>query len=119
MAPFYAAIWSLFTLRLTNRQVVIRFHFSDPELEYDTYWALARPGKHVEICSSIPDFDVDLFVETDHVTLSSIILSRTTISRELDRGRLFLSGDVVVARTMKHWLVHRTKEEPDEIRQLA
>jgi len=105
--------------KLPNRQVVIRFHFSDPELEYDSYWALARPGKHVEICSSIPDFDVDLYVETDHVTLSSILLSRTTISREVDRGQLFLSGDAVVARTMKHWLSHRTKEDPDEIRQLA
>jgi DNA-binding HxlR family transcriptional regulator len=27
---------------LPNRQVVIRFHFSDPELEYDTYWALVK-----------------------------------------------------------------------------
>ena len=104
---------------LPNRQVVIRFHFDDPELNYDTYWALVRPGKHVEICSSIPDFDVDLYIETDHVTLSSILLSRTTIARELDRGRLFLSGDATVARTMNRWLHHRTKEDRSEIRQLA
>ncbi|MEP5090974.1 MAG: helix-turn-helix domain-containing protein [Paracoccaceae bacterium] len=107
------------TDELPNRQIVIRFHFSDPELEYDTYWALARPGKLVEICTTIPDFDVDLYIESDRVTISSIILSRTTISREVDRGRLFISGDAALSRTMDRWLYHRTKEERSEILQLA
>ncbi|MEP4434014.1 MAG: hypothetical protein ABJ349_17550, partial [Hyphomicrobiales bacterium] len=85
----------------------------------DTYWALARPGKLVEICTTIPDFDVDLYIESDRVTISSIILSRTTISREVDRGRLFISGDAALSRTMDRWLYHRTKEERSEILQLA
>lgn len=104
--------------QLPNRQVVIQFRFSDPGLVYDTYWALSRPGAPVEICSVIPGFDVDLFVETDRISLSSIILSRTTIARELDAGRLFLSGDAVLARTMDRWLYFRTKEDRHEIRQL-
>lgn len=104
---------------LPNRQVVIRFHFSDPELEYDTYWALVRPGSPVEICSAIPGFDVDLYIETDRITLSSILLSRTTIPREVERGGLFLSGDAALSRTMDRWLRHRTKEDRDEILQLA
>lgn len=104
---------------LPDRQVVIRFHFTDPGLEYDTYWALIRPGMQVEICSTIPDFDVDLYVETDRVTLSSILLSRTTIPREIDRDRLFLSGDTLLSRTMDRWLYHRTKESRDEVMQLA
>lgn len=102
-----------------NRQTVIRFHFSDPELDYDTYWALIRPGAEVEICAVIPDFDVDLYVETDKVTLNSIMLSRTTLVREIDRGTLFLSGDAALARTMDRWLFVRTKESRDEILQLA
>jgi DNA-binding HxlR family transcriptional regulator len=104
---------------LPDRQVVIRFHFSNPDLEYNTYWALARPGMPVEICSDIPDFDVDLYVETDHVTLNSIMLSRTTIAREVERGTLFLSGDAALARTMDKWLYHRTKESREEVLQLA
>ena len=101
-----------------KRQVVIQFRFSDPGLDYDTYWALIRPGMHVEICSSIPGFDVDLYIETDKISLTSIILSRTTISRELEAGRLFLSGDALLARTMDRWLHHRTKEDREEIWQL-
>ena len=104
---------------LPRRQIVIRFHFSDPGLEYDTFWALIRPGVEVEICAVIPNFDVDLYIETDQVTLNSIILSRTTISREINRGSLFLSGDVVLSQTMDRWLYLRTKESRDEILQLA
>jgi DNA-binding HxlR family transcriptional regulator len=106
------------TEHLPNRQVTIQFRFSDPELDYNTYWALIRPGAPVEICSSIPGFDIDLFIETDRLSLSSILLSRTTIARELEDGRLFLSGDAILSRTMDRWLYHRTKESRNEILQL-
>ncbi len=107
------------TDQLPNRQVVIQFRFSDPNLKYDTYWVLIRPQTEVEICTSIPGFDVDLYVETDRVSLSAIIMSRTTISRELDAGRLFLSGDALLARTMDRWLYQRTNRVPHKVRQLA
>lgn len=103
---------------LPRRQVVIRFHFNDPELDYDTYWALIRPGLPVEICSTITGFDVDLYVETDKISLPAIMLNRTTIARELEAGRLFLSGDARIARTMDRWLCCRTKEPREEVRQL-
>lgn len=106
------------TEELPKRQVVIQFRFSDPGLAYDTYWALIRPGVATEICTTIPGLDVDLYVETDRVSLSAILLSRTTISRELDQGRLFLSGDALLTRTMDRWLYHRTKEDPSAIWQL-
>ena len=89
---------------LPNRQVVIQFRFTDPGLAYDTYWALCRPGAPVEICSTIPDFDIDVYVETEKVSLVSVLLMRTTISREIEAGRLFLSGDAVLSRTMDRWL---------------
>ena len=103
---------------LPARQVVIQFRFSDPGLDYDTYWVLTRPGMPVEICTDIPGFDIDLFVETDSVSLPAILLGRTTIAREIDTGRLFLSGDARLARTMDRWLYQRTKEDPDEVRLL-
>ena len=103
---------------LPNRQIVIQIRFSDPGLDYNTYWAVVRPGVPCEICSSIPGFDIDLYVETDRISLSAILLSRTTISRELDEGRLFLSGDALLARTMDRWLYRRAKEDPQRVLQL-
>lgn len=89
---------------LPRRRLVIQFRFADPGLEYDTYWALIQPGEAVEICSSIPGFDVDLFVETNRISLLGILLGRTTIARELAEDGLFLSGDAVLSRTMHRWL---------------
>lgn len=92
------------TGNLPNRQVVIQFHFTNPGLAYNTYWALHRPGAPIEICSVIPDFDIDVYVETEKVSLTSILLMRTSISREIEAGRLFLSGDVMLTRSMDRWL---------------
>jgi hypothetical protein len=45
-----------------NRQVVIQVRFSDPELDDNMYWVLARPGVPLETCTEIPGFDIELFV---------------------------------------------------------
>ena len=108
----------IFADELPNRQIVIQFRFSDEGLDYNTYWALIRPGKQPEICTAIPGFDVDLYIETDGVSLAAILLSRATISREIEEGRLFLSGDSLLIRTIDRWLYHRTKENPEDILQL-
>jgi DNA-binding HxlR family transcriptional regulator len=104
---------------LPARQVVIQFHFSDSDSEYSVYWALIRPGAPVEICSVIPGFDIDLYIETSCLSISSIILSRTSISREIEEGRLFMSGEAVLIETMDRWFYQRTHERRDEIRQLG
>ncbi|QMU58956.1 MAG: transcriptional regulator [Boseongicola sp.] len=105
--------------QLPNRQLVFQFRFTDPDLEYSKYWALIRPGFPIEICVTAPSSEIDLFIETNCMSLSSIILSRTTIARELEEGRLFLSGDAMLSRTMDRWFYQRTKENPSEVLQLS
>lgn len=89
---------------LPQRRVVVRFHFTDEGLDYDTYWLLANPGEAVQICTSIPGYEVDLWVETEVRSLSAVFLARSTVARELDAGRMFVSGDALLARTMQRWL---------------
>ena len=101
------------TDELPNRRVVIQFHFQDEGLEYDTYWIVVNPGDPVQLCTSIPGFDVDLWVETTVPSLSAIILARSTVPREIDAGRMFVSGDALLARTMQRWL-YVTDYIPDE-----
>lgn len=90
---------------LPRRRVVMQWRFSDPGLDYDTWWAVIQPGAPVEICTSIPGFEIDLFVETHRQSLLGILMGRTTIAREMERGELYLSGDPVLARTMHRWLL--------------
>jgi DNA-binding HxlR family transcriptional regulator len=89
---------------LPRRRVVMQFRFSDPGLKIDTYWAIIQPGAPVEACSSIPGYDIDLYIETNRVSLQGILLGRATVAGELANGQLYLSGDPVLARTMPRWL---------------
>ncbi|MBF9031979.1 transcriptional regulator [Rhodobacterales bacterium HKCCE3408] len=103
---------------LPPRRVVIQFRFADEGLAYDTYWAVIQPGAKVEICTSIPGFEVDLYVETNVPSLLGIILGRTTIARETDLGELFMSGDALLARTMDRWLPVSEYTDVGEIEQI-
>ncbi len=93
------------TKALPQRRVVMRFHFDDEGLEYDTYWALFNPGAIVEICSTIPDYDIDLYFETSVMSLSAIMIGRSTIAREISHSRLYLSGDPMLERTVNQWFI--------------
>ena len=101
-------MWSMrrqfVTDALPRRRLVMQFHFADADLDYSTYWAILQPGAEPEICTSIPGFDIDLYVETNRVSLHGILLGRATIAGELANGQLYLSGDPVLARTMPQWL---------------
>lgn len=89
---------------LPRRRLVMQFRFADPDLEYSTYWAILQPGAEAEICTSIPGFDIDLYVETNRVSLHGILMGRATIAGELANGQLYLSGDPVLVRTMPQWI---------------
>lgn len=89
---------------LPPRRNVIRFNYSDATSAWSTYWAIANPGQGVEICHSDPGYDVDLYVETEVRVLVGIYLGRRSLAHEIDAGRLFLSGDVRLARSIHKWL---------------
>ena len=91
---------------LPRRRAVIRFHFrDDPPPKYPHYWFVVEPGADLpELCSLDPGRDVDLYVETGVVSLGAILEGRSSIEREKQRGRLFLSGDPGLARSMDRWL---------------
>lgn len=106
------------TTHLPQRRVVIRLHFSDETGPYPTWWFLAEPGSSSEVCIEIPDVDVDLYVETTKLSWNAIYYGRSTVSREIDAGRLFLSGDAVLIRTMEKWLPRSPYADVEGIRML-
>lgn len=91
---------------LPKRRTVIRFQFNDePRPEHPRYWLLTEPGAVLpELCAYDPGLDIDLFIETSTISLGAILTGRTTIESETESGRLFLSGDASVARTVDRWL---------------
>ncbi len=103
-----ALMWKLrreiLVQELPQRRVVIRFHFRNLETDLDTYWLVARPGKEAELCTAVPGFDVDMYVETTPASMSRILMARSSVAREVEREHMFLSGDAQIAKTMDRWL---------------
>lgn len=88
---------------LPQRRVVVQFRFADAEREPDRYWLVAKPGADVDLCTSDPRTDVDLYVETTAVAMAAIMLGRSTTGRETGKGHLFLSGDPRMVRSIDRW----------------
>jgi DNA-binding HxlR family transcriptional regulator len=116
-------MWKLRTVirvdQLPSSRSVIRFHFKDGEGQFDTYWLIAERGCLPEICAYDPGLDIDLYIETTVVALGGIIMGRTTVERESDRGSLFMSGDARLARTIGQWLPVSRHAHTANICQLA
>lgn len=103
---------------LPQRRVVVRFHFADEPGLYKTYYMVAEPGIQCDVCVALPDVDVDLYVELSKLSLNAIFYGRSTVSRELEAGRMYVSGDAVLRRTMEDWLPRSHYAAVDGIRML-
>ena len=89
---------------LPRQRVVIRFNFSDATSPASTYWLISKPGEPIELCASDPGFDVDLYVESAVAVMTGIYLGRRNMAREIEEGRLFMSGDARLSKTVDRWL---------------
>ena len=90
--------------QMPAKRNVVRFNFSDATSSASTYWLITKPGEPVELCASDPGFDVDLYVETEVRVMTGVYLGRRSFERDVDDGRLFLSGDARLIRTFRRWL---------------
>jgi DNA-binding HxlR family transcriptional regulator len=93
-------------LEMPRRRVVIRFQFrSEDGLQSRVYWLVVDPESALpELCSTDPGMDVNMFVEADTLAMASVMTGRTTIDREIHLGRLYLTGDQLLVRTIHRWL---------------
>jgi DNA-binding HxlR family transcriptional regulator len=101
-----------------QRRVVIRFNFSDEPGPFRTYYLLAEPGAPCDVCVTLPDLDVDLYVELSKLSLSAIFFGRSTVAREIDAGRMYVTGDPLLQRSMQQWLPQSFYATVDGIRML-
>jgi DNA-binding HxlR family transcriptional regulator len=106
------------TDELPQHRLVLRFHFTDEKGPYPTYWFVVEPGRAPEMCVMVPDFDIDLYVETTQISLKAITMGRSTVARESDAGRFFATGDPRLVRTMAEWLPRSVYADEDGIRML-
>jgi DNA-binding HxlR family transcriptional regulator len=85
------------------RRSTIQFHFPELPASREFYWLVIDKGL-VDVCQIDPGYEVDLFVECSLRTMTAIWMGLTSIHAEMDAGRLELSGDQTLARSMQQWL---------------
>jgi DNA-binding HxlR family transcriptional regulator len=94
---------------------VVRFHFPDSTGQHDTYWIVAQRGIGVDLCIHDPRLDPNLYVECPVGILTGIYMGRRSLSREIDSGDFFLSGDTRLIRNFSKWLPPSVYADTDRI----
>lgn len=88
---------------LPDKRCAVQFLY--PELQgRKQRWWLVIDRQGVDLCLTDPGYDVDLYVVTDLRTMTAIWMGLATVRGELDRGRLKLTGDAALKRSMQTWL---------------
>jgi DNA-binding HxlR family transcriptional regulator len=87
---------------LPDRRTVIQFLYHELPPSKQAWWLVVEPPGEVDLCWSDPGFDVDLYIETDLRTMTSIWMGLTTVAKEAEK--VTFSGDRSVASSMQSWL---------------
>ena len=85
------------------RRCTVQFHYPELPSSRQHFW-LVIDNRLVDLCIVDPGYEVDLFVECSLRTMTAIWMGLTNVQAELDAGRLELSGDKMLARSMQQWL---------------
>jgi DNA-binding HxlR family transcriptional regulator len=85
------------------RRCAIQFHYPELPEARRNFW-LVIDNRVVDMCLVDPGYEVDLFVECSLRTMTAIWMGLTSVQAELDAGRIELSGDKTLARSMQQWL---------------
>jgi DNA-binding HxlR family transcriptional regulator len=84
------------------RRIVVNFRYPELVEARRNWWLVVDPEAEVDICSTDPGFDVDLWVTTDLRTMTAIWMGLNSVSDVSDK--IQLDGDPAIARTMQTWL---------------
>lgn len=68
------------------------------------WWMLVEPGAEVDLCSVDPGFDVDLYINVDLQTMTSIWLGYETVTSAKRQGRIKMMGNRAIELAMEQWL---------------
>jgi hypothetical protein len=92
------------TIRPPDRRCVIHFQYPEQPVA-DRRWRLVvAPDADVDLCSVDPGYDVDLIAVADLHTMTAIWMGHEPLRRALDDGRLKLTGDPAIGRSIEAWL---------------
>lgn len=85
------------------RRCTIQFLYPEQPQSRKEWWMVVE-RRDVDLCKVDPGFEIDLYVEGSLRTMTAIWMGVTNIKAEVGAGRLDLSGDPELAKSMQKWL---------------
>jgi len=82
---------------------VVQFLYPDAAASKRRWWLVVDHGD-ADLCSVDPGFEVDLYVVTSLRNMTAIWMGLTTVAAEAREGRLQLTGDPGLRRSIQDWL---------------
>ena len=78
--------------------------FVEQPADRRSWWLVVEPDQETQLCSVDPGADVDLYVSADLKTMTAIWMGYDTLADALGDGRLLLTGDDALAKSIESWL---------------
>jgi DNA-binding HxlR family transcriptional regulator len=85
------------------RRCTINFLYPDVIAAKRSWW-LVVDGSTVDLCSTNPGFEVDLYVKSSLRSMTAVWMGLSTVQTEIDAGQIELIGDKELAQSMQQWL---------------
>jgi DNA-binding HxlR family transcriptional regulator len=89
---------------LPKQRSTISYHFTDAAKGRNQFWLVVHPSGEVDLCSTDPGFDVDLYVSSTLRAMTAVWMGVSTLQQETDKGELEVVGNAVIASSMQSWL---------------
>jgi len=87
---------------LPSRRCTVQFVY--PELKAQNTWWLVIENGTVDLCGIDPGYEVDLHVQSSLRSMTTVWMGLATLKSEIEAGRIELTGDKAIARSMEAWL---------------
>jgi DNA-binding HxlR family transcriptional regulator len=87
---------------LPKHRIVVQFKYPELAEAQQNWWLVVDPEAEIDLCSSDPGYDVDLWITTDLRTMTAIWMGLIKVSDAGDA--IQFDGNAEIARTMQTWL---------------
>ena len=88
---------------LPPRRCTINFLYPDVKTGKQSWW-LVVDDRTVDLCSTNPGFEIDLYVRSSLRSMTAVWMGMTTVQKEISAGQIELVGDKAIAKSMQQWL---------------
>ena len=89
---------------MPRQRCIILFSFPELPPARRKWWLVVEPGADVDLCSIDPGFDVDLYVNVDLETMTSIWLGYEKVSTAKMQQRMRITGNRAIEQAIEQWI---------------